>query len=630
MAVDGMLGVLAPFGAKRLGVVKRGASYYSATLEFFAKILNLGEVSVRMQVRDVSECIAAYGIAIGFNNMEVRGRLGKKFGAMFSLKEYYEVTGKYLDKILLLPQEFIITQTIDFINSDAALRNYKYQDYILSLGKDDELSEATGLKEIVNNQNAGPTAFGDSQITFFLIDSDVNQLEKNVVEFATTLSGMGYVAPRRDVRLEECFWAQLPGNFNYISRKKPISTGYVGGFASLYNYPAGRIAGNLWGSAVTMMHTVAGTPLFFSFHVGDNGHTAILGPDGMGKTVLMNFFVSEAQKFGGRLFFFDQDLVSSVFIKAMGGKYIVIDSIKASKNCAYNPFTLADTQENRIFLKEWLVTLAEYGNFTANNAEKAHIEKLVDYIYTIPYEYRKLSYIAKSFGEIKEGSLGQRMSVWHSEGKYAHLFDNDIDSMTPLDSMIYGFCMSSLVKDGNSLCPVLAYLFHLIEISLDGLPTIIVLDKAWSLVNNKVFAPKMKAWLERLRKKNALVIFATETVQNDKINSMNKEITESIATKLFLPNYDADDSSVAYKQVWGLSSEEFNTLSRMRPDKRQFMFKQGNKSVVTTLDLAGFEEVNILSGGDKTVKLMEEAINEVGSDHLQWLPRLYEKLKAAK
>ena len=39
------------------------------------------------------------------------------------------------------------------------------------------------------------------------------------------------------------------------------------------------------------------------------------------------------------------------------------------------------------------------------------------------------------------------------------------------------------------------YLFHRINGALDGTPTMIVLDEAWALIDNPIFGPKIKDWL---------------------------------------------------------------------------------------------------------------------------------------
>jgi type IV secretion system protein VirB4 len=624
-SVNGMLQTLHNFGAKRLSAVEENGIFHSEPLQFFSKILNLAESPVPMPISDISEYIANHKIAIGFNTMEVRGATGKHFGAIFTVKEYQEIPITSMDTFLQLPQEFIITQTLDFIDSKKALKEFKKQQYILKVSRDSELSEAVGLDYMMQSNNGSSTAFGNSQMTIMMINDDLGRLEKDIKHAHEKLGKLGMVITRNDLRLEECFWAQLPGNFSYVTRKRPISTFLVGGFASLFNFPAGKRIGNLWGQAVTMFHTAIGTPYFFSFHDGNNGHTIILGPQGSGTTVLMNFMVSESRKFNGRLFFFDQHHASKIFIKSIGGNYIDIEPTKASPKQAFNPLCLEDTDNNRKFLKKWIVLLAESSGdlVLISEAEKAHIESLIDYIFTVPVDSRKLSVLEKSFGPITPGSLGEKMSIWYGSGKYAHLFDNNAKDIMPMDGMIYGFDMSPVVNDQVTLGPVLSFLFHRIELTLDGTPTIIVLDEAWNLVNNAIFAPGLVDWLSRLKEKNALVIFASQAVPNTKKSGMTKAISDIIATKIFTPNLDAEDASIAYKNVWGLSAEEFDMLARMRPDKRHFMLKQDGDSIVATLNLSGLNELHVLSASDKTVTMMESAITEKGENPENWLPAFY-------
>lgn len=626
--VDGVLLDLKAFGARRLGVYEEQGVFYSEPLQFFGKILYMADLPVPMPLCDISEYLAGYKVAIGFDIMEVRGHGGKKFGALFTLKEYSELSPRGVDKLLQLPLEFIITQTLDFIGSKSVLDRFRRQHYLLQVGRDPELSKLLGLDDILAGDDGGPTAFGASQITIFLMESNLQQLLQNVDLTGTTMRELGLVAPRRDLRLEECFWSQLPGNFSYVRLRKPMSTAKVGGFASLYSFPAGKRVGNHWGPAVTLFYTIAGTPYFFSFHIGDNGHTAILGPRGTGKTVLLNFLVSESRKFKGRLFFFDHEEESRVFIQSMGGYYTNIVPKVAHPSYAFNPLNIEDTPENRKYLQRWFYLLASAHGAEVSAQEIQHFEKLVEYSYRLPQGKRRLSALAEYFGPVKPGSLGEKMAPWHGKGEYAHMFDNDRIGVVPLDEWdIYGFCMSEIVRDHPAcLGPVLSYLLHRMEMGLDGRPTMIVLDEAWSLVNNPIFGPDFLPWLNRLREKNAMVIFATETIPNDRKNQMTNTVVRNMGTLIFLPNVDAADSSRAYREVWGLSDEEYEMLSKMRVEKRQFMLRQNDVSVVANLDLSDIRELEVLSGSQKKVAMMQKIIKEQGNDPVKWLPVFYENI----
>lgn len=625
--VNTILKVLQPFGAKRLSIYESKGVFFSEQLQFFYKILNFSELPVKVNTDKISDSVLNDGVVIGYNTMQIRTKSGKMFGAAFVIKEYYEIPGEGVDSFLQLPQEFIITQTLDFIENKKATKELAHQRWLLTVGRDDELATLTGLDATVKSDTGRITDFGESQITIFVTNNSLAGLEHDVVEMTNALDEIGVLAPRVDLRLEDCFWMQLPSNFAYIKKQVTIATRFIGGYASLFNYPVGMRLGNHWGVAVTIFRTAAHTPLFFNFHVGDNGHTAIIGPRGMGKTVMTNFMVSEARKFKGRIFFFDQENASQVFIKSIGGYYTNIDPNKPASEYAFNPLNIPDNLENRDFLKEWIVLMASSQGEVVTNNERKHLARLIDYVYDeLPQGERRLSNIAKFFAEGGNENLARKMAIWHGTGKYAHLFDNSRKGIVDLSGMIYGFSVSDIVKDGVTLGPVLSYLFHRIEMLLDGIPTIIVLDEAWSLINNDIFAPKLESWLERLRKKNAIVIFATETIPDSSLNSVTKTITSNIATQIFLPNPDASDSSRAYMNVWGLSRSEFANLTKIRGEKREFMLKQEDRAIVVVLDLSDLKEVKILSGDNKTVIMMNSAIEQMGENSREWLPVLYAKM----
>src|SRR5690606_1301744 len=110
------------------------------------------------------------------------------------------------------------------------------------------------------------------------------------------------------------------------------------------------------------------------------------------------------------------------------------------------------------------------------------------------------------------GSLAGRLAMWHSNGSHARLFDNENDMIDFSSKRTFGIEMGNILRDKYSLGPVLLYLFHRINESLDGKPTMIVLDEAWALIDNPIFAPKIRDWLKVLRKLNTFVVFATQSV----------------------------------------------------------------------------------------------------------------------
>ena len=108
------------------------------------------------------------------------------------------------------------------------------------------------------------------------------------------------------------------------------------------------------------------------------------------------------------------------------------------------------------------------------------------------------------------------------------------------------FEIEKLMAQGERvLLPVLTYLFHRIDQRLDGRPTIVVLDEAWVMLMNGTFGAKVEEWLRTLRKKNAAVILATQSVTEVANSSLRDLILESCPTKIYLPNAEARSPATA-------------------------------------------------------------------------------------
>jgi len=349
----------------------------------------------------------------------------------------------------------------------------------------------------------------------------------------------------------------------------------------------------------------------------------IIGPTGAGKTVLLNFLCAQAQKFNCRLFFFDKDRGAEIFIRAIRGRYIIPNAAKTS---GFNPFQLEDTSANRSFLIEFMKALVMVGDTPLPAHEVERINEAVQGNYKLPKEQRRLRNIAPFMGLSGPGTLAGRLSMWHTGGSHSKLFDNEDDLIDFTSARSFGIEMAHILQDKVSIGPVLLYLFHRIQTSLDGSPTMLVLDEAWALIGNPVFAPKIKDWLKVLRKLNTFVVFATQSVEDAAKSSISDTLVQQTATQIFLPNLKA---TILYREVFMLSEREFNLVKTTDPSTRFFLVKQDNDGVIARIDLSGMDDtIRVLSGRAETVRIMDEIIEEVGENPDDWLPIYYERSRS--
>lgn len=618
------------YGARLLGIKEWDNVIYSEPMRFFGKIVNLYEERYPLAANDIANDLASHKVAFGDRELEVIGYKNKNFAAILSLKEYFEVSTASLDRILQLPFEFIITQSFDFMYSKKDLEPYEYQNYILKISGDEEFRQLSGAANFIESRNNSATDYGKLQTTIMIISHTKEELESDIKSALAQFSALGFVVVREDLFSEHCFWAQLPGNFRYLTRQKLINTHRIAGFAALHNFPSGTMAGNHWGQAVSVLKTVLNTPYFFNFHDGDLGHTLILGPKDSGKTVILNFLLTQAQRFGGKLFYFDFENAGKAFIKSVGGHYYDIShhEINDPYYLQMNPLSLPKNDETRKFLIQFFTSLVTFSKGQIPESELQAVPHIIDSILTT--NANNFATAAEVFNTPETRNIYEKLKIWRG-AKLGHIFGSQ-NEINWADSTI-AFDLSEIHEQKPVLIPTVFYLLHKIETMLDGkTPSIIVLNDAWDLVDNVIFGPQISDFLVRMKQKNCVVIFISDKIEQIENSAISAEIKNNIATEIFLPNLQA---TKAYKTIFGLNDEEIEIVKMMEGGNRHFLLKHGEDSVITSLNFDNFVEfIKIFSTDAVTLAAMDEVIAATTTPEQPnpaaevWLPQFFEVLKA--
>jgi type IV secretion system protein VirB4 len=616
---------LRDYNPSQLGVYKTDDGYYCEILEFLSSLVNGGCSTKSLMPRgDLSKHLPESRIVFKPRYLEVINPKFTKYGAIVSIREYSPHTSAGIfDVFLQVPFEFIMTQSFSFANRTIAIKRMQLQQNRMIQAQDKAVSQIADISRALDMAMSGDIGFGEHHFSLLCFDDNSpKSLENTVSSAGVELSNCGMQPVREIVNMEPTFWGQLPGNGDYLVRKSTINTLNLSGFAAMHNYPVGKIENNHWGEYVTVLNTTSGTSYYFNFHVRDVGHTLIIGPTGAGKTVLMNFLCAQAQKFKPRMYFFDKDRGAEIFIRAIGGIYTAIDP---SSYCGFNPLKMPDNGPNRTFLLDWLRLLVTVNDEQLTSEDIKLLSSAIEGNYKLNHQDRKLSNIVPFLGIATGDNLASRIEMWHGYGSHAKIFDNDEDTIDLEKARSFGFEMGDLLKDSISLGPVLSYIFHRINISLDGYPTMLVLDEAWALIDNPIFAPKIKDWLKVLRKLNAFVIFATQSVEDAAKSRISDTLIQQTATQIFLPNLKA---TTVYRTSFMLSEREYEIIKTTEPSSRYFLVKQGINAVVARIDLSGMDNViNVLSGRSDTVLLLKKLIEEYGENPEKWLPTFYSEVK---
>ena len=622
-AITGMVASLSSYGASVLGEYAAAGSTtggtHSEMLELLSALYNGEMRPVRRPApdTDIGEMLPYRRASFGLDAMELRGSGAPDFAAMLGLKDYPEATSPgLLDGLLRLPYEMIVTEsyapnerTTARERIDLALRRSRSVD-------EEAAAERAEMMAARDALGSGGLGFGDHHLTVLVRETTLPRLDDAMAACAAALADTGAIAVREDTNLEPAFWAQFPGNEEYIVRRALISSANMAGFGSFHGFALGQASGNHWGDAVTLLETTSATPFFFNFHNGDLGNFTVIGPSGSGKTVVMNFLAAQAQKFKPRTILFDKDRGAELFIRGIGGRY---DRIAPGLPTGFNPLSLPDTPANRAFLRDWLSVLLK----AEGPEEFATVSAAVDATYANDPSLRRLRHFRELLAGARRpqpGDLADRLGAWIGEGEHAWLFDNVQDRLD-LSQRVLGFDMTALLENPRLRTPVMMYLFHRIDERLDGQPTMILIDEGWKALDDEVFAARIRDWLKTLRKRNALVGFATQSARDALDSRIATALVEQTATMVFMPNSRARHED--YCEGFGLTEHELALIRSLPAHSRCFLVRQPDASVVVRLDLSGAPEVlTILSGRESAVRRLDQLREAVGDRPAAWFPAL--------
>ena len=74
---------------------------------------------------------------------------------------------------------------------------------------------------------------------------------------------------------------------------------------------------------------------------------------------------------------------------------------------------------------------------------------------------------------------------------------------------------------------------------------------------------------------------------------------------------------------FGLTAHEFELVRSLPDTSRCFLIKHGTDSVVARLNLAGEPDfLTVLSGREKTVRILDDLREGLGDDPAGWMPQL--------
>lgn len=515
-------------------------------------------------------------------------KLGEAYLKMISIRGYPPTTEPdYLRALNDLPFEFRWTNRwLALSTADAkALLTKKQRQWfakrmnVRSLLGEQFLGQGSGLQDTTSlNKTAqvdfalqelggGESAFGHHTSVIVLSDPDKKTLDDQENEITRILDSHGYISKAEDINAVDSWFGSLPGHVYADVRRVPVSSQTLADLIPSSNVWAGPTeAKHLAGPPLVFASTSEGsTPFRLSLHVDDIGHTMIIGPTGAGKSVLLSTIILQFLRYkNARIFVFDKGRSSRATVLGVGGKFHDLTDADA---IAFQP--LRDVHHSATF--EWALEWIENILLRANVALTPEIKILARASLTslvqLPPEQRTMTALHNQIQHLPSRSALEAYTINGKYGRFLEASENKLEL-----SNVQAFEMDDLLATKDLAMVILSYLFHRIQQSLDGSPTIIILDEAWQLLDDEYFSAQLREWLKTLRKLNASVIFATQSLADVTGSTITSALIESCPTRILLPNARAKDPALAgtYRE-FGLRPPEINLIATSRPKMDYFI-----------------------------------------------------------
>lgn len=520
---------------------------------------------------------------------------------MHSVKGYPGVASNDdVERILAIPADFTLAQMYRFLDRERARRMVQdleahYRSSVKSplvqivekISGVQSQRVNTGQQVLADDAQSAlveatvdGVGFGYHTMVVQLLAERREQLQHASRAVYGALAGSGWGLVRETLNAFGAFAATIPGAASAVTRTSLVSTRNLADLTVVRTLKAG-LARNAHLSeqrgvpspALALLPSATDVPQMFNLHVGDVGHFMIVGPAGQGKSTLVNFLLLCWQRYAPcRVIVIDKDRSNHLTITALGGRHV--DLARAGEvGARMNPARWLAERRHWPQLRAWIEVAM----------------RAVDAQPLLPSEIRQLDLaLAMAAQQHAQGSpatmslihalldgqnkaLAQRLHPWTRQSeRYGALFDNEHDEFELGE--ITGIEVGGVLREPAVASAFFAYLFGVVDEIVDSRrPTLIYLEEAWYLLGDPGFRAIFEDWIRTMRKRNAAVGLATQSVRDIASTPLSSVLNDNIRTRLFLPNLQALDSLDVYRDAFGLEPREIEIIRSATPKRHYYL-----------------------------------------------------------
>jgi type IV secretion/conjugal transfer VirB4 family ATPase len=614
-------------------ILENGTENYSPLLSFWAELVN-GEPSFISSYRyQLSERLVSNSVHFNKNKGLITYQNGskKQFSAAISLKYWGEVSSQdILKEIQAIPGKLVIFQSCKGFGSLQAKLKLEYQKgqaqvipkLFSAKGNESIAAEFDSALQILETKES---SLYDYQLTIFLFSEDESSLEPLLNQVKKILRHYG-IAPIQETFAIEWLWrTQFPGLDAFVRPTRCMSHNLA------YFIPFDKEPNGLekcdWGEGpIRLLKTSTGTPYALQFHVSeqpeDLGHCLVVGPTGRGKTTLFQHLIGGALRHPNlKAFIFDRLNGTRIFTQAIGGVYVDL-----SDGIPLNPFVCDESEENRIFLQNFLLTLSQCDDDEGQN----DIGRAIDQIFQVPKEERILKYLFQDMAGV-QSKFRAGLEKWAMGNAFSRWFNGAIindqgrrvayDALDLEASRLIAFEMKDVQENSQIAAAVTTYIMYRIRSLARKFahPHLIFIDETQPMLQDRVFAKEVTTILQEHRKLRGVSILNFQTSKSIISSGISDAILEQVGTLFLFPSPQADKKDY---EIFKLTDSEWEYINGTSKISRTLEFsvlvkkiKGASESAILDIDLRSLGPLfQLYRSGAEPVRLVRELQQQWGME----------------
>jgi type IV secretion/conjugal transfer VirB4 family ATPase len=436
-----------------------------------------------------------------------------------------------------LVKEMLTKEAATFANPDAIAKSEEVDDALAELGSEQ-------------------ISFGFLTSTLVVLGATAGEADEKLRAAERIIASRGFVTVSETLNAVEAWLSSIAGHAWANVRHPMVSTLNLSHVAPLATAWAGDARNrHLDAPALAVARTDGSTPFRLDLHVGDVGHTMVVGPTGAGKSVLLSFLALQWRRFpASQVFVFDKGGSARAALIGMGGAAI---DLGGDGVAAFQPLARIDSPQGRADALNWVMTILAQEGLSDTPEVKEPVWSALGSLRSAPREQRHLTGLRLL---VQNAAVQAALQPYTQDGAMGGVFDGAEDRLELADIVL--FEMEEIMARPKAAAPALIHLFDRLEERFDGRPTLLILDEAWLFLDSPIFAARIREWLKTLRKKNVAVVFATQSLADIAESAIAPALIESCPTRIYLPNERAlePQQRQAYER-FGLNETEIELIA---------------------------------------------------------------------